>query len=418
MATPMRETGKVHNWLPFHSEDEARHALLTYAIHANMPDAALIWTDATGAKLLQQGTADKDGDVKVLIAHAHGPIPPPTVPPSTNEILQSFDSVAANMLADAEKAGRAVASGLKTVASDIGSAWKRGNDYIDEHEEGFDVATVTFDGIAVIGGLFGIFFGGAVIMSLGGVALIAGGLLLGADGYHLALEVADDQLHEAWAQTDKNGKIIPKYKALEQDSLVYQTIEWIAPFLCLPDLVAHAPEELNKGIKAFKELGKLATKEASAEDKLGAATNRLTNYTANRGADSSKIKQSTVSRYQRQINAAKRTLALQKDKLKAARVESISGAFAGAGSPMTGYGFGVMISSPPKIPSYVKSGWHDLGSWFTPNGDSAPLMPDAGQSVYHGGFHGGYSTYRGADPWTDMENYLSIHLAITRIKPK
>jgi len=63
MAGPRRETGKVHSWLPFHSEDEARHALFTYAAHANLPGAALIWTDATGAKLLQQGTADKDGDV-------------------------------------------------------------------------------------------------------------------------------------------------------------------------------------------------------------------------------------------------------------------------------------------------------------------------------------------------------------------
>jgi hypothetical protein len=81
MAAPMRESGKVHNWLPFKSEDEARHALFTYAIHANLPDAALIWTDATGAKLLQQGKADKDGDVQVPIAHAHGPIPPPVVPP-------------------------------------------------------------------------------------------------------------------------------------------------------------------------------------------------------------------------------------------------------------------------------------------------------------------------------------------------
>ncbi len=91
------------------------------------------------------------------------------------------------------------------------------------------------------------------------------------------------------------------------------------------------------------------------------------------------------SRYEsRSGKCGKRTLAWQKDKLKAARAESISGAFADAGSPMTGYGFGIMVSSPPKIPSYVKSGWHDLGSWFTPNGGSAPLMPDAKRFIMAG----------------------------------
>lgn len=109
MAAPMRETGKVHNWLPFKSEDEARHALISYAIHAKCADAALMWTDATGAKLLQQGTADKDGDVKVLIAHAHGPIPPPKTPAPPPGMLDSFETAAGRVLASAEADAKAAA---------------------------------------------------------------------------------------------------------------------------------------------------------------------------------------------------------------------------------------------------------------------------------------------------------------------
>ena len=426
MATPMRETGKVHNWLPFKSEDEARHALFTYAIHANCGDAALIWTDATGAKLLQQGTADKDGDVHVLIAHAHGPIPPPVVPHPTPSMFDNLESAVAKLCdtvaADAKAAGSAVGSSVRAVGQDISGAWHGSNKFVGDHPLAFDGATVAFDAVAVIGGLFAIAtLGVAGVGVLGMVAIGAAGTLLLADGIHYGFELADKGFHVKGA--DAATKEI-------EDSDIYRTIEWISPLLCLPDLVVNTP-------KAFTEaktlIGDAKDAQAAAEQATEAVTkaeNRLTNYMDQRANDPQKPPLvSTQQRYARQINAAIRAQTTLADKFSDAVKESLKSnvraAFAGVGVPGTGYGLGVMAVHPPDRASWmsgvgdaIAGGWHDMGSWFAPSPPAYPVMPDADNRVYHGGFRGGYSTRVGDDPWGDMRSYLSIHLAMTRMRPK
>jgi hypothetical protein len=422
----MRETGKVHNWLPFHSEAEARHALLTYAIHANLPDAALIWTDATGAKLLQQGTADKDGDVKVLIAHAHGPIPPPVVPPPPPSMLDSFENTVAKLLegaaADAKAAGSAIAGAAKTAGQDIAGGWQTANKFVGDHPLAFDGATVAFDAVAVIGGGFAIAtLGVAGVGVLGMVATGAAFTLLIADGTHYAFEVADKGFHAKGAEQGT--------KWVEEND-AYKTIEWISPLLCLPDLVVNMP-------KAFTEAKTLAreAKDAQAAVQEGTeavtkAENRLTNYIEKRSNDPQKPPLvSTQQRYARQINAAQRAQKALADKftekVKDSRNSNIRAAFAGVGVPGTAFGLGVIAVHPPDAASWMSSagnaiagGWHDIGSWFTPKPSDYPVMPDADNRIYRGGFHGGYSVRRGDDPWADMQSYLSIHLAMTRIRPR
>jgi len=426
MAAPMRETGKVHNWLPFKSEAEARHALIAYAIHAKCADAALLWTDATGAKLLQQGTADKDGDVKVLIAHAHGPIPPPKTPAPPPGMLESFEGAVAKLCdavaADAKAAGSAIAGAARTVGQDIAGGWQTANKFVGDHPLAFDGATVAFDAIAVIGGGFAIAtVGVAGVGVLGMVAVGAAFTLLLADGTHYAFEVADKKFHAKGAEAGTEW--------IEHNE-AYKTIEWISPLLCLPDLVVNMP-------KAFTEAKTLAreAKDAQAAVQEGTeavtkAENRLANYMEKRANDPQKPPvASTQQRYARQINAAKRAQTTLTEKFSEAVKDSRNGkvraAFAGIGVPSTGYGLGVMAVHPPDttgwmngIGNSIGSGWHDLSSWFTPLPPDYPVMPDADNRIYHGGFRGGYSTRRGDDPWADMQSYLSIHLAMTRIRPK
>ncbi|MGE4480442.1 hypothetical protein [Acidocella sp.] len=96
MGTNNRDTGRVSTWLPFGSEGPALVALATYAQHINHPDAAIIWASPGDAKLLRQGVADKDGDVSVLIVHAHGSVRPPPTKPAHKGALLSFEDAAAS----------------------------------------------------------------------------------------------------------------------------------------------------------------------------------------------------------------------------------------------------------------------------------------------------------------------------------
>jgi hypothetical protein len=428
MATPMRETGKVHNWLPFHSEDEARHALLTYAIHANMPDAALIWTDATGAKLLQQGTADKDGDVKVLIAHAHGPIPPPVVPPPPPSMLDSFENTVAKLLdgaaADAKAAGSAITGAAKSAGQDAVSGWKTANKFVDEHPFAFDGVATGFDIIAVVGGFLAV---GALGVSLGGaiglIALGAGVTLLAADGSHFAMEVIGQKL-----ASFKRGA------EWEEHNPIFETVQWVAPILCLPDLAYNAP----RAIRAVGQMAQKATEAGNAAAHAAAdtdkAVDRLVNYIQKRENDPAHpLNASRIEHYRAQITKAQHTQVKLNEKFDEAATEARKAVrdskFTGVGITGTAYGFGTMAAHAPNRDGYVKStsdyaqsaiaaGWYDLGSWFTPIPPTYPVMPDAGSRVYHGGFHGGYFSRVGADPWSDMQSYLSIHIAVARMKPR
>jgi hypothetical protein len=211
---------------------------------------------------------------------------------------------------------------------------------------------------------------------------------------------------------------------------VYKTIEWIAPLLCLPDLVANTP-------KAFKEASNLAreAKDAQGAVQEGAeavtgAENRLTNHIEKRAADPKNPPlASTQQRYARQIKAAKRKQATLLDKFTDAAKDAMNGniraAFAGIGVPGTGYGLGVMAVHPPDTAGWMDSighaastGWHDLGTWFAPGQPAYPVMPDANEGIYHSAFRGGYYSRRGDDPWGDMQSYLSIHMAMTNVRPR
>jgi hypothetical protein len=433
MATAtLQETGKVQIWAPFSNQGDALNAMLAYAVHGKCTDAAILWTDATGCKLLKQGVADADGDVRVLIAHAHGVVAPSPSRPGGAGILVNFETAAASLLHNAESGisstASSVASAAKSTAASVGDWFKEKGEYIEQHQEGFDIATVSFDAIAVGGAVAGLIFGGGAITIVAGVALVAGGLLLAADGAHLFYEVANNQWQAAWAvssKTDEKGNPIPVFKTME-DNPVFATIEWVAPFLCLPDLAMNAPKDVQEGVAAAKEIGKLTASadsvKAATQPKLEAAQTRLTNYIAKRTNNAARpINPATVARYQRTINAAKNTISAQTVKVTKAVRSMVSGAFAAVGFPGTFYGLTTMALSHPSVVPY-QHGWHDLWGWFAPAAPAPtpyPVMPNADDEVYHR-TAGRFMTHTrvGDDPWGDMTNYLSIHMMVARIKPK
>ncbi len=417
MAAPMRESGKVHNWLPFKSEDEARHALFTYAIHANLPDAALIWTDATGAKLLQQGKADKDGDVQVPIAHAHGPIPPPIVPPPPPSMLDSFENTVAKLLDGAAK-------DAKAAGQDLLAARRTAGQFISDHPLAFDGVATGFDAIAVLGGFVAIAtLGAATVGTLGLIAIGAGFAMLLADGSHFGLELLGQKF-----------KSFQDAAETEEHNPLFETVQWIAPILCFPDLVFNTPKairEVAEFANEAKEAKEAATVAGEAAEK---AENRLQTYVQKRESDPAHpVSMTRIHRYEAQIAKTKQALkeltAKSEQAAKDARNRALNANFAGVGITGSTYGDGTMIAHPPNRDGFVKSafdysqraiaaGWYDLGSWFAPTPATYPVMPDAGSRVYHGGFHGGYFSRAGDDPWSDMKSYLSIHMATTRVKPR
>jgi len=424
----MRETGKVHNWRPFKSEDEARHALFTYAIHANLPDAALIWTDATGAKLLQQGRADKDGDVQVLIAHAHGPIPPPVVPPPPPSMLDSFENTVAKLLdgaaKDAKAAGSAVAGVARGAGRDAVSGWKTANKFVGDHPLAFDGVATAFDAVAVLGGAVAILtLGAAAVGTFGLIAIGAGVVLLAADGTHFGLEVAGQKFAYAKELAEREEHWPP-----------FETVQFVAPILCLPDLLVNTP-------KAIREVGEFAEQADKAKEAANAAAetaekaeDRLQNYIQKRESDPAHpVSMTRILRYETQISKTRQTLATLITKsdqaAKDARNHALNANFAGIGISGSAFGYGTMAAHPPNRDGFVKkaydmtkssvaAGWYDLGSWFAPTPPTYPVMPDAGSLVYHRGFRGGYFSRVGDDPWSDMQSYLSIHIATTRVKPR
>jgi hypothetical protein len=399
-----RETGMVTIWAPFANEAAAQDALLAYTQHANCPSAAIIWTDIGGAKLLRPGVADKDGDVPVLIAHAHGPVKPPAAPPHPG-LLDNFETAAAKVLAAAE--------------GKISAGWHAANKFIDEHPMAFDGGSVAFDAIAVAGGIFAIAtLGVAGVGVVGMVAIGAAATLLIADGVHYGFEVADQKFHVQGAAA--------KTKAIESSQL-YRSVEWVAPLLCLPDLVMNTPKALTESAKLARDAKSADTAVQEGAEATAKAQNRLANYMDKRSADGAKPPlQSTQQRYQRQINAAKRTQASLETKFTKiateARNSGIGATFARVGIAGTHYGLGTMGLHPPETPDWMQSignavsaGWHDLGTWFTPSTPAYPVMPDANNQVYHAT---GPATRMGDDPWADMQSYLSIHLAMTRLRPR
>ena len=159
-ATASHETGMVTTWAPFANESAARAALLAYTQRANYPDAAIIWTDNAGAKLLRQGVADRDNDVLVLIAHAHGPVKPPAAPAKPG-LLDSFEAAAE---ADAKTAA-------KWTGDKAAAGWRAANKLIEDHPMAADGASVAFDAIAVAGGIFAIATLG--VAGVGAIGMVA-----------------------------------------------------------------------------------------------------------------------------------------------------------------------------------------------------------------------------------------------------
>lgn len=409
------ETGKVTNWQPFKSEGDAKMALLAYALHARLPHAAILWTDGNGAKLIQQGIADPDGDVHVLIAHAHGSAPPPPNPPHGG-MLQSFETAAASVLASAEADASAAA---KWTGDKLSAGWQATKSFVASHPQGFDRGTVAFDAIAVIGGVVGVLLLPEEITAVGVLALGAGIALLAADASHLALE-------------SMGGKYAVMAEE-ETHSPIFETIEWVAPFLCLPDLVMNAPKAVIAATRAAGEAGDVAAEADRAGTVLAKTQEKLTGYqqkisdrTLNAG------NMAKIQRYRHQINVAARAVDALGDKLAKARTTAMASRFlvapARIGFLGAGYGFGNMAAASPGAPGYVQSfenhaiaAWHDLGSMFTsatPALPAYPVMPDANNREFHHQLRGGYYTRVGDDPWRDMQSYLSIHLAMTRIKPR
>lgn len=388
-------------------------ALLAYALHARLPQAAIIWTDGKGAKLIQQGVADHDGDVHVLIAHAHGSAPPPPTPPHGG-MLQSFENAAASVLASAEADASAAA---KWSGDKLSAGWQATKSFVASHPQRFDRGTVAFDAIAVIGGVVGVLLLPEEIAAVGVIALGAGIALLAADGSHLALE-------------SMGGKYAVMAEE-EAHSPIFETIEWVAPFLCLPDLVMNAPKAVATAARAAGEAGDVAAETDRAGSALAKAEEKLANYQqkiADRTLNAGNI--SKIQRYRHQINVAARAVEALGDKLTKARTTAAAARFLVAPAQIgilgTAYGFGNMGAAPPGTPGYIQAikthalaAWHDLGTYFSSPAQPAPnypVMPDANDRIFHHQLRGGYFSRVGDDPWRDMQSYLSIHLAMTRIK--
>ncbi|WP_155992610.1 hypothetical protein [Acidocella facilis] len=294
MGAGQRETGRVSTWLPFSGEGPALLALAAYAQHIQQPHAAIIWVSLGGAKILRPGVADKDGDVPVLIAHAHGSARPPATRPASKGALLRFEDAAASVLSEA----------WGKTKEEV----KAADEWIERHPLKTDGVVVGFDAVAAIGGVIAIgFLGVAAVGTLGMIATGAAIVLLAADSAHFTFEMMAAEDHSEFGARMAKGM---------EKSIIYQGIEWIAPLLCLPDLAFNLPKairEVGVGIREGKEAVESLEKGAQLADK---AEQRLSNYIQRRGADGAKpALQATEQRYQRAISAAKRTEAELKSKL-------------------------------------------------------------------------------------------------------
>lgn len=109
---------------------------------------------------------------------------------------------------------------------------------------------------------------------------------------------------------------------------IFETIEWVAPFLCLPDLVMNAPKAVIAATRAAGEAGDVAAEADRAGTVLAKTQEKLTGYqqkisdrTLNAG------NMAKIQRYRHQINVAARAVDALGDKLAKARTTAMLRAF-------------------------------------------------------------------------------------------
>ena len=285
-------------WGPYFNEAEARTCLGAFAARVVGPGVGVIYCDGIGVAYLKQPLFDADGSGLVLIATCRAELPPPPPPPPPQGAWQKIERFFENSMSmlgeqQLQQSQAQLAMGQREAAW-LKEGWTSVHDCIEGHK-------TAFDGVAVVGDIFGVVAGVVAIVAIGATGIAVLPVLAAVAGAaSLALLLEDGSMLLAELQDDEVRK-----KQIEE-SWHYKVIELVCPLLLLPDLIASGPRAVAGVAKTAKEVQE--TREAV--DASGEALNaqRATND-AYQEAHASKLGQNNIKTKVQRMRARANKLA-------------------------------------------------------------------------------------------------------------
>jgi hypothetical protein len=270
-------------WGPYVNQAEARSCLGAFAARVIGPGAGVIYCDGVGATYLQKPFYDADGSGLVLVATCRAEAPPPAPPPAPSGLWQRIERVFEQSMATVGEAeiqnSQAQLAMGQQEAQWLKQGWTSLHDFVEGHK-------TTFDGVAVVGDIFGVLAGIAAVVVIGttGVAVLPV-LALVAGVASLALLAEDGTMLVADIRGDEVRK-----KELEE-SWHYKTIELIGPLLLLPDLLLSGPRAVTGVAKTAAELRETREAVGAGQEALDAQREANDAY---KEAHAGKLKQNNI----------------------------------------------------------------------------------------------------------------------------